>query len=140
MDQQKNNNMPAAKIGGHKLKNDLIFIGVLLLVVIAVGLSLWLFRGEGDSVTVSVDGKVVGVYSLSKDMTLDIQTGEKGEGHNLLVISGGKAYVASASCPDGICASHKPISRNGEAIVCLPNRVVITVTVEEDDQAPDVVV
>ncbi len=132
--------MPAANIGGHKLKNDFIFIGILLAVVVVFGLSFWLLRGDGDCVTVTVDGELLGVYSLSKDMTLDIRSGEDGKGHNLLVIKAGKAYVASASCPDGICSSHKPISKNGESIVCLPNRVVITVTTEDDVDTPDVVV
>ena len=44
---QQTNHMPAAKIGGHKLKNDFIFIAILLLAVIVVGLAVWLVRGEG---------------------------------------------------------------------------------------------
>ena len=44
-----------------------------------------------------------------------------------------------ASCPDGICAAHKPISREGESIVCLPHRVVITVRTVEDEGGPDIV-
>ncbi|MBE6589523.1 MAG: NusG domain II-containing protein [Ruminococcaceae bacterium] len=137
---ESKNNVPAANIGGHKLKNDLVFIAVLLLAVVLVGLGIYFLRGEGDSVTVTVDGRLYGVYSLSEDLTLDIRTGDDGEERNLLIIKDGKAYVQSATCPDGICASHKPISREGESIVCLPNRVVITVTTEQKDDAPDVVV
>ena len=137
---EQRNDMPAAKIGGHKLKNDLIFIAILLVAVIAIGLSFWLIRGEGDCVSVTVDGKLLGVYSLSEDMTLEIVSGEDDKGRNLLVIKNGKAYVESASCPDGICVSHKPVSRNGESIVCLPNRVVITVVTKDAADAPDVVV
>jgi len=45
----------------------------------------------------------------------------------ILVISDGKASVLEASCPDLVCAHHKPIQNTGETIVCLPNKVIITV-------------
>ena len=79
-----------------------------------------------------------GIYPLHTDLTLSIRTGESGEEENLLVIRDGQAYVESATCPDGICAAHKPISREGESIVCLPHRVVITVRTT-DGEEPDII-
>ena len=121
-----------------KHRNDVIFIAVLLLIVSLIGAAFFFLRGEGDTVTVSVDGKHYGTYPLHTDLTLSIRTGENGEEENLLVIRDGKAYVESATCPDGICADHKPISREGESIVCLPHRVVITVQTS-DGEAPDII-
>ena len=63
-----------------------------------------------------------------------------GDGHNLLVIKNGSAYVESASCPDGICAKHRGIFRDGDSIICLPNQVVITIDLQQNDEAPDIVV
>ena len=121
-----------------KHRNDVIFVAVLLLIVALIGAAFFFLRGEGDTVTVSVDGKHYGTYPLHTDLTLSIRTGEDGEEENLLVIRDGKAYVESATCPDGICADHKPISREGESIVCLPHRVVITVQTS-DGEAPDII-
>lgn len=121
-----------------KHRNDVIFIAVLLLMVSLIGAAFFFLRGEGDTVTVSVDGKHYGTYPLHTDLTLSICTGENGEEENLLVIRDGKAYVESATCPDGICAAHKPISREGESIVCLPHRVVITVQTS-DGEEPDII-
>ena len=121
-----------------KHRNDVIFIAVLLLIVSLIGAAFFFLRGEGDTVTVSVDGKHYGTYPLHTDLTLSIRTGENGEEENLLVIRDGKAYVESATCPDGICADHKPISREGESIVCLPHRVVITVQTS-DGEEPDII-
>lgn len=135
---QENQNMPVANGGGHTRRNDVIFITVLLVVVVLAGLALFLLRGEGNTVEVTVDKQLMGTYSLSVDRTVEIRTGESGEELNLLIIKDGKAYVESATCPDGICASHKPISRDGESIVCLPHKVVITV-ITQSDQGPDVV-
>ena len=131
---------PTAKNGGRLFRNDLIFIAALVLVVSVVGLCFYLFRGEGDKVVVTVDGKEFGTYSLSEDVRVEIRTGARKEELNILVIKDGQAYVETATCPDGICAGHKPISREGESIVCLPHKVVITVYVTEDKDAPDIVV
>ena len=121
-----------------KNRNDVLFIAVLLLIVVLAGAAFFFLRGEGDSVTVSVDGKHYGTYPLHADLTLSIRTGEEGDQENLLVIRDGHAYVESATCPDGICAAHKPISREGESIVCLPHRVVITVHTTDGDE-PDII-
>ena len=121
-----------------KNRNDVLFIAVLLLIVALAGAAFFFLRGEGDSVTVSVDGKHYGTYPLHADLTLSIRTGEEGDQENLLVIRDGHAYVESATCPDGICAAHKPISREGESIVCLPHRVVITVHTT-DGEEPDII-
>lgn len=118
-------------------RNDVIFIAALLAVVAIVGACLYFFRGEGDTVTVAVDGKVIATYPLNVDRVEDIRTDK--EGLNRLVIRDGKAYVETASCPDGICAAHKPIHREGESIVCLPNKVVITVQTAKDADEPDMV-
>lgn len=139
MTQNQNNAMPTAKSGGRKFRNDIIFISAILAVVVLAGLAFFFFRGEGDTVTVDVNGVLFGTYPLSEDRTVEIRTGTEDEELNLLVIEGGKAFVETATCPDGICAAHKPISREGESIVCLPHKVVITVRAAQSADAPDVV-
>ena len=132
-------NSPEKTTKKRKLRNDLILIGALIAVLVLVGLAVWLLRGEGDTVVVEVDGKVYGTYALSVYRTVEIRTGDGGEELNLLVIEGGRARVETATCPDGICAAHRPISREGESIVCLPHKVVITVKSSGGD-GPDVAV
>lgn len=139
MDQTKETPKPEEK-KKRKLRNDLILIGVLLVVLVLVGLAFWLFRGTGDTVIVEVDGKFYGTYLLSKDQTVEIRTGEGGKELNLLVIKGGKAFVETATCHDGICAAHSPIFREGDSIVCLPHKVVITVKRTGGEAAPDIVI
>ena len=121
------------------IRNDILLVVALLLIALLGALYLFAFRSEGNSVKVTVGGKVYGVYSLSDNITEDIRTGDKQEHLNRLVIRDGKAYMESATCPDGICVSHKPIHRDGESIVCLPNKVVVTVITENAD-GPDVVI
>ena len=119
------------------LRNDVLFIAILVAVIAVAGACLYFFRGEGNTVTVSVDGEVIATYPLSVNRTEDILT--EGGGLNRLVIQDGKARIETATCPDGICAGHHPVSREGESIVCLPHRVVVTVSTTDDNQ-PDMVV
>lgn len=44
----------------------------------------------------------------------------------------GYVSMPEASCPDQICVHHSRISRNKETIVCLPDKVVITIENGED--------
>jgi hypothetical protein len=116
-----------------KIRNDIILVLCLLLIAV-IGLAyLYLFRDKGDTVKVTVDGNQIGIYSLNENMTKDIITGEKGENLNRIIIKDGKAYMETATCPDGICVNHNPIFRDGESIVCLPNGVVVTIIKNDDD-------
>ena len=138
MNQTTQTTKPTATGGGRKFRNDLIFITAILVIVAIGAATLFFLRGEGSTVQVEVDGTVIGIYPLSVDREVEIITGENGEELNLLVIKDGKATVTAATCPDGICAAHRPISREGESIVCLPHKVVVTV-IGGSGEEPDVI-
>ena len=125
----------ASTAARRKRRNDLILIGLLLIILAAASAALLLFRAEGDTVTVLIDGRVWGEYALHEDRQIEIRNGD---GYNLLVIENGRAQVAQASCPDGICSSHRPIGHDGESIICLPNKVVIEIHTQ-DRQQPDII-
>ena len=107
------------------IRNDLILVAALLLLAAMGAVYLFCFRNPGSLVEVTVDGKLYGTYALSEDRVEEIVTGDQ---HNRLVIRDGRARVEAADCPDKLCVSHREIFREGESIVCLPHRVVVTVT------------
>ena len=105
-------------------KRDLILIGILLLTALILFL---LFkdkqRNEPDAVAVvTVDGTEIARYPLSRDGTFVLN-----EGSNTLVIENGEAWVSEANCPDKLCMGFGKISKNGEIIVCLPNRLIVMI-------------
>ena len=128
-------NAPTPSRVGRKRKNDLVLIVAVLLVLAIAAAALFFLMQKGDTVTVLVDGKVWGEYALDKDQTIEIRTDA---GYNLLVIQEGQASVKEASCPDGICSAHRPVSREGESIICLPNRVVIEIRLRGQEQ-PEII-
>lgn len=113
-------------------RNDIILISVIVIISVAL-LLVWklvYLKGKNpDSdafVRVTVDGKVYGTYPLSKDDTIEIKNVD-GDVTNTLVIKDGVADVTAADCPDHLCVKQKAISKEGESIICLPNKVVVTV-------------
>ncbi len=111
-------------------KNDLIFLGIVAALVFLVYLAMVTSSGSIDEsmdagVEITVDGELYGVYPLQTDTEITIAP--KGETANVLVIAGGQADMREADCPDKLCVHQRAISKTNETIVCLPNRVVVTV-------------
>lgn len=103
-------------------KNDWILI-VAVLVVATAWLGIHFFQPTQDTgtVVVSIDGEEYGSWPLSEDCTVEI------EGTNQLLIKDGKADMIWADCPDQLCVHQKAITREGESIICLPNKVVVSI-------------
>ena len=109
-------------------KNDVILIAGLLLAALAAfgGISWYLAADtQKAEAVVEVDGQEKGRYPLDQDTSVEIQL-EDGS-YNLLEIKDGRADITEASCPDKICVDHRPVSRRGESLVCLPNKVVVDI-------------
>lgn len=119
-------------------KADFILIAVIA--VVAGILVFFLYGVNNDSgayVQIEIDGSVVETLSLDEDTVREIKTDSGGM--NVLVIKNGEVEMSKANCPDGICTNHQKIHRNGESIICLPHKVVITVVNENDADEIDAV-
>ena len=102
-------------------RRDLVLLLSLVLVIAAITLALALTREPGGEVKVEIDGVEVARYSLSENGEYKLGDG------NLLVIEGGEAYMRDADCPDRTCVKSGRVSSGGQTIICLPNRIAVTV-------------
>ena len=112
-----------------KLKGDLIIVGIIIVLAVVFFL-INLIRdrqssGEGNVLVVR-DGRVVESYPLSEDITVTLWDEERTH-YNLLMIKDGSAEISDANCPDKICVRSRAIARDGESIICLPHRLVLSV-------------
>ena len=112
-----------------KHKNDILLI--LIILAAAAALLIWraTTREVGSSVEVRVDGVLLATLPLDKDDSMVIGDGDH---TNTLIIQDGVASISAASCPDHVCIKRGTIRYDGESIVCLPNRLVVTVINGED--------
>lgn len=119
-------------------KADFILIAVVA--VIAGVLVFFLYgvnNSSGAYVQLEIDGKTVETLPLDEDIVREIETDDGG--YNVLTISDGEAVMSEANCPDGICTNHQKIHRNGESIICLPHKVVVSIVNESGTDDIDAV-
>lgn len=104
-------------------KADLFFVTAVLLIA-GIAVIFMLRQKNGDTVNIYIEGAEY-EYSLYENREIKL-TNNHG-GHNTIVIDNGQVYMREADCPNQVCVNHKPIYRNGESIVCVPNKVSIDV-------------
>lgn len=126
---------------------------ILFIALVAVGLAASAFlamshadAGSGAMVVIESGGELFAEYPLSEDTEVIVPAPsgvDYKDPHavpadmaddcvqfryfNIVRISGGKVTVSAASCRNQVCVKHSGISKTGESIVCLPNRLVVTI-------------
>lgn len=109
-----------------------MLIAVMILMSIVAAAGLYYYMKGGDYAYVYVDGVLKGEYALDEDIEVFVK-GYKDDG-NTLVIRDGSAYFTEASCPDKLCINQGRISRVGQELVCLPNRIIIKIGGKDDGE------
>jgi len=116
-----------------KYKNDIIFIVTLLIIATVIYISYNFVRTDTNKaiVVVEVDGSIETTLDLHKDSVYEVV---RGEAINVIQVKDGKVSVAEASCSDGICIKQGEVSKSNQSIICLPNRVVVYIDYEDEDE------
>ncbi|MCR4726059.1 MAG: NusG domain II-containing protein [Clostridia bacterium] len=96
---------------------------ILLIVLCLIGGTLFLIFSpeKGSAAEVYVEGRKVATLPLNQDKVLSLD-------HLKIIVSGGKVWVEESDCPNKICEKTGKISKKGQAIVCLPNKVAIRIS------------
>lgn len=103
-------------------RNDCLLIALLMLVALS---PLMIDSGsEKNFALIKVDGVLVRKLDLSAEARLEL---EAGGGKNIVEIKNGAVSVAEADCPDKICVRRGAIKHVGEAIACVPHKVLIEI-------------
>ncbi len=107
-----------------------VIAGIAVLAVLIAAVAM-LTRPEGGTVEVYVDGKLEYSYPINENRTFEVRGGE---GFNIVEIRDGGVSVIDADCKNGLCVKSVAISKNGQQIVCLPNRMIIVVRGGDEDE------
>ncbi len=114
-----------------KIKYDLWIIICICFVVIIFIFYPVFFQKKGPAyVTVYQNGTVYCKYPLAEDRTISV-TDDNGY-YNLILINNNVVKMSDAECPDKLCIKQGAVSKNGESIICLPNKVVVQISSEEE--------
>lgn len=122
-----------------QFKKGDFFIFLFVLVLLAVLLYILFNQENANRISLTVQGETRN-YDLQKQQTLYVVDGklvsenEEQDASNVVVVENGQVYMSSATCKDQICVKHKPIYKDGEMIICLPNQVFIEVDSEMENE------
>jgi hypothetical protein len=105
-------------------------IGDILVIILFLSFVFFLPKKRGEKVIISVDKTNNFVYPLNQDKEIIVK-GKLGEAK--VVIRDGRVRILDSPCPLKICEKKGWISKRGDFIICIPNRVVIKITGKEYD-------
>ncbi|HHV38284.1 MAG TPA: NusG domain II-containing protein [Tepidimicrobium sp.] len=119
--------------------DKILIVSIVFLSVISLIYVKNFAFSDGESyVSIQVDGEEIKRVIFDKKIvgkTIPIETEF---GYNLIEIGDKKVRVIEADCPDQLDVKQGYISRPGEVIVCLPNKLVIEIKGIGDDGEDDV--
>ena len=106
-------------------KREYIIIAAILIIAIVAAVFLKLYKSEGTTVCISLDGSEYASFSLYENRTVEIITEA---GTNIVAIYDGKVRMESADCPNQLCVNMLPLSEgDSDLIVCMPHGIVISI-------------
>ena len=116
-------------------KKDFLLIGIILIIALVFWFVVDLMSTEaGGRLRISVDNETFGTYELSEDQ--EILIGDT----NTCQIKNGQVVMIYGKCPDQVCVHSRAISKNGQTIICMPNKVVLEIIDSTDDEEVDIIV
>ena len=105
-----------------KTKTWILILAVVLVVSLAASCLLLLPGKSATYAQITSEGAVLRTVDLRMNQEFSV---DSSRGHNVVTVRDGKIAVTEANCPDHYCM-HRGFCNSGAAIVCLPNKLVIS--------------
>lgn len=115
------------------MKNTPLLIGDYIIIISVIILAIVIFVvtlpnvKPNIKVEISHDGKLIHSIDITDETIIQVDDVY----HNTIVIADNTVRVISSSCPDGICENFGVIRSQGESIICMPNKLIITIVGED---------
>ena len=119
----------------------------ILLIALALGVAGLLYAvslisgGEAaTTVVVTVDGQEVLRRPLALEDSYEIRQDDGSV--NVITVEDGAVYMQEANCRDGLCVAQGKMRNAAKTIVCLPHKLVVSLTGDapQDDGDLDVII
>lgn len=111
-------------------KADIILAIVLIAAGLATSYILSFGKSEGSRLDITCNGELFGSYSLLEDREITI---DRNDHINKVTIKDGVVSMSFSDCKGQDCIQQGSISKTGESIICLPNKVVLEISGESDE-------
>lgn len=121
-------------------KGDLIIILMLVAAVISwLGINKLGESKDERQIVIETNGSVYKTIPMKvgmkqQDIHIELENGKYID----IVVDENGAYVSDVICPDKVCQKTGLVSRVGQSIVCLPNKVVVYIEGKSESEVDDV--
>lgn len=114
----------------------IIIIGMLFICIMSFGVLSWLdFQGDQNAgaltAQVFFDGDLVKEMPLDQEDTYVLDTKL---GHNVIQTKDNGVEMLESDCRDQVCVYTGRVTKPGDLIVCLPNKVVVEIVGEKNGE------
>lgn len=116
----------------------LIFVVVLLTILSLGFIKRQAFSNQSKFISIQVDGKEVKKIIFDEEIIGKTIPINSEYGYNLIEIGDEEVRVIEADCPDKVDVRQGYISKIGETIVCLPNKMIVEIKGMDKDQEIDI--
>ena len=101
-----------------------------------IALLIWLFpSASGEIVEIKVNGELYETLPLGEDALIEVKSEF---GVNVVEIINSRVSIKESDCKNKLC-NKETISKNGQSIVCLPNKLSVTI-VDKSSNETDVLI
>ncbi len=119
-----------------RIGDALVYVFILFLVAGSFAGLYQMGRGVvNNQVRVEVDGELWGTYQIPDEGNEEVVRIDLGNNrYNIMTITNSGVYIKEANCPDQICVNWGSIIKPGQTIVCLPHKVVISISGDQEGE------
>lgn len=119
--------------------DKVLILVVVLLAIISLGfIKKQSLSNENKYVSIQVNGEEVKKIIFDKNIIGKTFPINSKYGYNLIEIGDEKVRVIEADCPDKVDVKQGYISKLGETIVCLPNKMIVEIKGMDKDREIDI--
>ncbi len=105
---------------------DVLAIMLVSALLLIATLYLWTGdQGIADKVVVASGGKIIAELDIHQDTVLDV---DGFLGVSRVEVKGGQVRFVDSPCSNRQCILRGWVRESGDTVVCLPNRVSVTIT------------
>jgi hypothetical protein len=111
---------------------------ILVVVLVLLSFGVWFYLGNMENdvyaqsfVQITVEGEVYKKVPLSVNNIIGVQHNDN---YNVIEINNGTARMIKANCYNLNCLRHGAISNTRSSIVCLPNRVLVEIVSDAENE------
>lgn len=119
---------------GFRKADIIVYLGaVLILVASTLITGLQLEKEAQLTVIIEVNGKKVYEALLDKSLSeYTVEIDSEHNGYNIVKIEGSTVSIIESNCSDQICVHSIPINKTGQAILCIPHKLVVRIIGNND--------